>query len=208
MRSVERSDGSRRPFDSLAILFHWTTVILLAVLGLSGIAAASGGVLVTILIPVHRSAGVVVWCTTVLRFLWRASLARFPAFPRAMPNYQRWLVSKSEQLLYLLLFVQPLSGLLMTLALGRSFVVFEKTVPALFPPNIDLYVQLVNVHFFGAIALFSLAGGHAGMALIHHYVLRDDVLATMAPWVGQPGAKINMAASRSETATRQTIAHG
>ena len=41
------------------------------------------------------------------------------------------------------------------------------------------------VHSTGAWVLAALALGHAGAALFHHFVLRDDVLACMAPVVAK-----------------------
>lgn len=180
MRNATRDDGARGRFDSLTIGLHWLTVLLTVFLGATGVAIANGALA---LLYLHRSAGAAVLIITAVRFLWRRTLARFPAFPDRMPRLQRWLIAKSEQLIYAILLIQPLTGLAATLTLGRGFQVLWSTVPPLFQLDPEAHELFARLHAFGALGLFILAFGHAAMGLLHHYVWRDDVLATMAPWV-------------------------
>ena len=185
MQASQRDDGARAPFDVLTILLHWLTVLFVAVLAITGLTLRylPAPQLTPLLLDVHRSSGAIVWVFTVVRLMWRQSFARFPPFPPRMPRFQQWLARRSEHLLYALLLVQPLTGLTMTLLLGRPFVLFVWTVPALVPRHIDLWLTALSVHRVGAYALFTLVLGHAAAALVHHYVLRDDVLEMMAPWI-------------------------
>jgi cytochrome b561 len=48
-------------------------------------------------------------------------------------------------------------------------------------PEKALWFTLLWAHQLGAWALGALVIGHAGAALFHHFVLRDDVLQCMAP---------------------------
>ena len=185
MRTLRSADGSRASFDLPTIMLHWLTVTLIAFQAASGLTLefAEGTVPVQPLLDLHRSAGTVVWAVAMTRIVWRGSFAKFPPFPEWMSNAQKWIATKTEYLLYGLLFLQPLTGLATTLMLGKPFHLFFWTVPALVHRNLDVWESLLAVHRVGAYCLFAVVGGHAGMALFHHYVFRDEVLERMAPWV-------------------------
>lgn len=133
------------------------------------------------LLMLHRSAGVLVWSVTIVRFLWRASFARFPPFPENLPRPMEWAAKASEYALYALLVFQPLTGLAHSLLRGRPIDLLGATIPALLPRLLDLSGQFHELHKWGAWALAVTAGLHGGAALFHHMVLKDDVLESMLP---------------------------
>jgi len=106
-----------------------------------------------------------------------------------MPRFQQWLARRSEHLLYALLLLQPITGLATSILLGRSFPLLGWSVPLLVPRNIEAWQILLSVHRVGAYALFAVAGGHTVAAFTHHYLLRDDVLEMMAPWLRRPSGR-------------------
>ncbi|SRR5258706_10268762 len=178
-----RGDHERTPFDFLTIAFHWLTAGLISFQAMSGLLLQCFEGKLPQILDFHRSAGTAVWCIALMRLVWRATFAKFPQFPDSMSNIQRWLVSRSEQLLYALLLIQPVTGLVMTLLLGEPFQLFVWTVPALVSRNLHLWATALTVHRVGAYCLFAMVGAHAARALAHHYLLRDDVLEMMAPWM-------------------------
>lgn len=185
MRTLRNADGSRAPFDLVTITLHWLTVTLIAFQAGSGLTLefAEGTVPTQPLLDFHRSAGTVVWCVALTRIIWRGTFAKFPPFPEWMSNAQKWIATKIEYVLYALLLAQPLTGLATTFLLGKPFHLFFWTVPPLIHRNLDLWESLLFVHRVGAFCLFAVIGGHASMALLHHYVFRDEVLERMAPWM-------------------------
>jgi cytochrome b561 len=138
-----------------------------------------------LLLDLHRSVGTMVLSVALARIAWRATFAKFPAFPVWMSSTQKWIATKTEHILYALLLLQPLTGLTTTLLLGKPFHLLFWTVPALLPRNLDLWQSLLALHRVGAYCLFAVIGGHAGMALLHHWGFRDEVLERMAPWLGR-----------------------
>jgi hypothetical protein len=64
---------------------------------------------------------------------------------------------------------------------GRSFTLFIWEMPALFEANPAIRSVFVEAHEFGAKALLTLIGLHAGAALFRRLVLRDGVLQRMLP---------------------------
>ena len=180
-----RIDGSRNQFDYVTITLHWLTATLITFQAATGLTLefARDSVPALHLLDFHRSAGMMVCFFALTRIVWRGTFAKFPPFPEWMSNTQKWIATKIEYVLYGLLLVQPLTGLATTLLLGEPFHLFFWTVPPLVHRNLDLWESLVALHRVGATCLFAVIGGHAAMALLHHYVFRDEVLERMAPWV-------------------------
>jgi superoxide oxidase len=180
----------RPPFDSVTIGLHWiTTFLVLALFAtawLHAVAEEQKSDLTPLLLQIHRSVGVVVWTVTALRLAWRLTWARLPPFPAQMSATHRTVVKLSEYGLYALLLVQPATGLLATLFGGRSFVLLAWQVPPLLPHDQAIRAAFHSFHELGAWTLAIVVAGHAGAALFHHFALRDDVLACMAPGVAAP----------------------
>lgn len=178
-------DGSRARFDFVTITLHWLTATLITFQAATGLALefAGNSVPALVLLDFHRSAGTMIWFIALMRIVWRGTRAKFPPFPDWMSDVQKWVATKIEYVLYGLLLLQPLTGITTTLLLGEPFHLFFWTVPALVRRNLDLWEFMLAVHRTGAWCLFAVIGGHAGMALLHHYVFRDEVLERMAPWV-------------------------
>jgi cytochrome b561 len=128
------------------------------------------------LLAFHRSLGVMIWTTTVLRILWRITGARSPEFPTSMTPMHQLGARLSEYALYAVLLIQPATGLAQTILRGHPFKLFVWSIPSLATRNLALTGLFSKIHEIGA-----LAGLHAAAALVHHFILRDDVLQTMAP---------------------------
>jgi cytochrome b561 len=177
----------RPPFDNVTMALHWSTVLLVlaqfVTAWLHGLAEARQSDFTEILIWMHRSLGATVWMLSMGRLAWRVSAARLPPFPEMMTRLHRAVVKSSEWALYALLLGQPVTGMLTTLFAGRPFELFLWE----FSPPLSRNEPLANVfhavHGLGGWALAVVALGHAAAALFHHFVLRDDVLACMAPVV-------------------------
>ncbi len=76
---------------------------------------------------IHRSLGVTVWMTAVLRLVWCKTNAKLPPFPDDMTQLHRTLVQVSEYCLYVLLVLQPTVGFGAMLTRGHSFTLFWGT---------------------------------------------------------------------------------
>jgi cytochrome b561 len=177
--SVEK----RTSFDAVTLTLHWATVVLVLGLFTTAIwhAQSHDDVLKVLLLRIHRSLGVTVWMTTVLRLVWRKTNAKLPPFPDDMTQLHRALVQISEYCLYTLLVIQPTVGFGAVLTRGRSFTLFWGHVPPLIPHYPTVEAVLFSLHRAGAWALGLLIAAHAANALVHHFIIRDNTLARMAP---------------------------
>jgi cytochrome b561 len=176
--------ANRASFDGVTIALHWTTVVLVLALLTTAWLHAQSHDDAALLLRIHRSLGVTVWMTTAFRLIWRMTNAKLPPFPDDMPRKHRVLVQISEYCLYALLLIQPITGLSETITCGRSFVLFWWHIPPLMHHYPTLQAALFLVHRIGAETLGVLITGHAVTALIHYFVLRDNMLQRMAPVIG------------------------
>lgn len=185
VRVVEKAAhaSARPPFDTVTITLHWLTAVVVLTLVGSGLLYGLvedrpwGGELLAF----HRSLGVVIWTITMLRILWRITGARSPEFPTSMTPMHQLGARLSEYALYALLLIQPATGVAQTILRGHPFKLFVWSIPSFAARNLALTGLFSKIHEIGAWFLVALAGLHAAAALVHHFILRDDVLQTMAP---------------------------
>lgn len=133
------------------------------------------------LISYHKWAGVTIFAVLLFRLFWRLT-HRPPALPAAMPVWQKQLARATHDALYLLMFVIPLSGWLMSSAKGIPTVWFGLVpLPDLLEKNTELGDLLKQIHLLLNLALVGTVIAHAGAALKHHFIDRDDILTRMLP---------------------------
>jgi cytochrome b561 len=172
-------------FDQISIALHWLTVLLIIVQFTSAWlreAVEHDTSLAAAILASHQTTGVLTWIVVLVRLVWRHKFAYLPPFPKSMSQLQQWIAKANEYGLYALLLVQPITGLGSALFRGHPFELFIWEVPTPFAHNVIIRSIFVEVHEFGAKALVTLIGLHAGAALFHHLVLRDGVLQRMLPW--------------------------
>ena len=174
--------NSTARYGALAQSFHWIIVALIITQYVLAWQAdhATGLHKISPLIR-HKSIGMTVFALAVLRLLWRWSNPT-PALPAHMPRWERWAAHASHFLLYAFLFLQPISGLLMSQARNYQVSWFGLfTFPALIAPNKWAYDFLVSFHGLLATVLFCVALLHIAAAFKHHLFDKDDVLRRMLP---------------------------
>jgi cytochrome b561 len=169
-------------YTGAAIALHWLTAILVVANLLLGISMVG--------LPIsprklhwylwHKSIGITIFALTSGRLAWRA-LHRPPP-PVAMPSWQRRAAAVSHALLYVLLFVTPISGWIYSSATGVQAVYLAMfPLPNLVPKDKALADTLRLVHIGLNSLLFTVVCIHVAAALKHHFVDRDTVLARMLP---------------------------
>ncbi len=135
----------------------------------------------------HKWVGMTILALLLLRLLWRVT-HRPPALPDSIPLWQQQVAHVTHWLLYLLLFIVPLSGWLMSSAKGFPVVYLGIwQLPDLVGKDKALGHTLENVHAVLANGLLVLVILHVAAALKHHFIDRDDVLARMVPHLRRKG---------------------
>jgi superoxide oxidase len=176
-------EPARPPFDTVTITLHWITLLL--VLAMMGTGLLYGRMedqsWAPSLLWAHRSLGVIIWMSTVVRLSWRLKGVRLPGFPTSLTRLNRFAARSSEYGLYVLLLTQPVTGLAQTVSRGAPFELLAWTVPSVVSKHFGYVVLFYAIHKLGAWCLIGLVSLHASAALFHHFIRRDDVLQTMAP---------------------------
>lgn len=133
----------------------------------------------------HKWVGVTIFLLALARLLWRATHPA-PPMPKSVPRWQQALAGATHILLYLLMVAIPLSGWLMSSALGFQTVYLGVLpLPDLLEKDKLLGEQLKFLHMFLNYTLAALVLMHIGAALKHHLIDRDDILTRMLPRIGR-----------------------
>ena len=133
------------------------------------------------LFNLHKSLGIVVLALVVIRLIYRLT-HKPPALPSSVPRPQRLAAEAVHICLYAILVAMPIIGWVGTNAYGEPMNVFwSVTLPAVADKNKELSDILWATHNVLGLALGALITLHAGAALAHRFVLRDEVLNRMWP---------------------------
>jgi cytochrome b561 len=170
-------------YNAVARALHWLTVaLLLAIIPLGLVMGGlPRGLLQDTFFVTHESLGLSVLGLSALRLLWRLA-GPAPPPSTALGPLERRASGGVHALLYLLLFLMPVTGYLFVSFSGielRYFGLIE--VPSLVAkakPRADL---ALSIHASLQWAIYALAALHIGAALYHYFRRRDNVLQRMLP---------------------------
>lgn len=161
--------------------FHWLLFLMLTFMIAAGnfLASMPKGPEKLQAAGMHKSFGLVVLALILLRLVWRL-VNGTPKDPEGTPAVQNLMAHAMHWALYVLMFAQPLAGILMSQAAGYPvsfFGLFE--LPVLLDKDPSLAQFFRSAHGTVWILLVLAVIGHAGAALYHHFVVKDDVLKRM-----------------------------
>lgn len=165
-----------------AIWLHWSIAALVLVnltLGLFHESLLDG---MTWVIPIHKAIGITVLALTLARIAWRI-MHRPPPLPVGMPSWERGAAKIVHWSFYLLLLALPISGWMLSSNPARLkpmswFGLFPIPPLPISSGAARLGHEAHGVLGYVAAALVVI---HIAAALRHHFILRDSVLARMAP---------------------------
>jgi cytochrome b561 len=127
----------------------------------------------------HKWIGVTVAALLLLRIAWRAAHAP-PSLPPAVPAWEVAVAHAGHLLLYLLMAAVPVSGWLMSSALGVSTVFLGHwPLPDLLGRDEALGDLLLAVHRILNYALLAAVVLHVAASLKHQFIDHDGVLGRM-----------------------------
>ena len=168
-------------WGSVSIGLHWITALLIIGLSIVGLLMTElpNSPLKMQVYALHKSFGLTVLALTVLRLAWRFIAGTPTDLPG--PRLQTLAAKAVHGLMYFLLLAMPLSGWLFNSAAGFPLRWFNLVqLPKLFTGYNPALKHLAHeLHETGFYVLAALLLVHAGAALFHHYVLKDDTLKRM-----------------------------
>lgn len=161
--------------------FHWLLFLMLTFSIVAGnfLASMPKGTEKLQAAGMHKSFGAILLMLILFRLVWRL-INVVPKEPEGTTAMEALLANAMHWGLYLLMFAQPLSGIIMTQAAGypvNFFGLFE--FPVFLDKDPSLAKLALGVHGTVWILLVLAVIGHVGAALHHHFIKKDDVLKQM-----------------------------
>lgn len=176
--------NSQDRYGYLAIAFHWLTFLLMAAAFLTAeleeLVSKESGWRERVE-ELHGSIGLLVLLMAVPRLLLHFADRRPPISP-PVPEIQDRMAIMAHWALYALLFLLPATGIFLVNSEGDIVTFFGSPLPRLLPRSETLEDVFEEVHEFLANGAYAVIALHAGAALFHHYVQRDNTLRRMVPW--------------------------
>ncbi len=168
-------------YGVVAKSFHWLLFLMLTFSIVAGnfLASMPKGAEKLQAAGMHKSFGVVLLTLIMLRLVWRL-INETPRLPDETTAGEAFMAKAMHRGLYVLMFAQPLSGIMMSQAAGfpvSFFGFFE--LPVFLDKNPELAKTFLTIHGTVWILLVIAVIGHAGAALHHHFIRKDNVLKQM-----------------------------
>ena len=174
-------------YGTVSRLFHWVTVVLVAVMipvGIVMIQDVPRSVQDPLFI-LHKGLGPFVLLVVVLRLLWRLWHPA-PALPASVPALQQKVARLVHVALYFFLILQGVSGYVRVTTGGFPIETLQRLgIPPLFPKSEAVTQVAEQIHVVSAVALIVLIGMHVAAAAYHGIVRRDGVFSMMWPPVAK-----------------------
>ena len=173
-------------YGTIAILLHWSMAFLvigLAALGLYMVTLPDIGFNTrkVMLVLYHKEFGLLVLVLLVTRLAWRVTHI-LPRLVEHLPDWQKIAARFVHLCFYALLFALPLTGWLMSSAAGIPVSFFGWfMLPDFVHREDELFRLYIAVHKWLSYVLILFILVHAGAALRHHFVFKDDTLRRMLP---------------------------
>jgi superoxide oxidase len=163
-------------YSTLIILLHWCTALLVVVAYIFSEDAEHFGNNPPAL---HFTLGLSVLVLTVARWATRRAAATPPAQSAVW-----WVPARVVHAsLYLLLLAVPLSGWYIVSRMGLPVFVLGARLPSIATPAPDHASGMVGIlHQLAGYLLLFIAALHAGAALWHQFIIKDNLLRRMRPF--------------------------
>ena len=127
----------------------------------------------------HKSLGILALALALFKIGWQWHT---PA-PGPVAGLKTWEKTGAKLMHYVLwgmMLLIPVTGYLISTSAGKPIQLFNWfAIPAIVDVDEELRELAIDVHFYLAYATLFLAAGHAGAALKHHFINRDDTLKRM-----------------------------
>jgi cytochrome b561 len=169
-------------WGSVQIALHWTIAALVLLVQVpAGITMVwvDPGPVQNICYNIHKTNGIVIFLLALVRLGWRWAHP-VPLLPADMPEWQAKLARTTHALLYLVLFLMPITGFLYTAMGGFPVPFFMLYDLARFVPENKPVAEVFKyAHLTLQFVLYLTVLLHVAGALYHHNVRRDGVLRRM-----------------------------
>lgn len=168
-------------YGVIAKIFHWLLFIMLSFMIIAGniMSNMPKGAEKFEMAGMHKSFGALVLTLIMLRFIWKL-INKTPKPPEGTEKTQAQAANLMHWWLYVLMFAQPISGIVMSQAAGYPvsfFGLFD--FPQLLAKSGELAQLAHSAHGIIWIVLLVSVAGHAAVAIHHQFIKKDGTLKRM-----------------------------
>jgi cytochrome b561 len=168
-------------------LLHWLVVVAVIaqlVLGFSYADLPSESALWQELFPIHTTLGLSIGLVMLFRLGWRL-LNPVPLLPDTLKPWEKTLARTTHWLFYLLLIGLPIGGYILVSTHGQPVPFFGWSLPPVMAVagNEQLRATIWTMHAAGGVLVALLMLLHVVGALRHEWLLKDNVLRRMTPFL-------------------------
>ena len=175
---------SQEKYSNFAIFMHWLMVISIFTmfgLGWYMVDLPKGSSERTWFFALHKSIGLTNAMLVLIRLCWRL-VHKSPELPGYIPQWKRTLANLNHNALYVVMFVQPVSGYI-----SSSFSGYKTKFWGIPLPHWGWKDQMLNelftdIHVASSVVLLCLIVLHILGALSHLFEPRDKILRRMLPF--------------------------
>jgi cytochrome b561 len=178
--------NTEQRYGAVAVGLHWlmaAVLVALLALGLYMVRLPDVGfdTRKIVLILCHKELGLVALMLAALRLAWRVGSA-LPSLAGTLPDWQHVIARFVHLCFYGLMFALPVTGWLMSSAAGIPVSLLGLfDLPDLVPYSEHWFQVLIDIHQWLGYALIVCIVAHAGAALRHHFLFKDETLKKMWP---------------------------
>jgi cytochrome b561 len=172
--------NTNQKYGAIHMLLHWVMAFLIISLLCVGLYMKSVPYNANLYF-FHKSFGVLIFILGVFRIIWKL-INKKPEFDPKISSKIRILSQLGTLGLYGLIISMPVTGILMSAFAGYTipyFGIFE--IAPFVVKNIQYAVFFKEVHEVLATIFMILILIHAIMAIVHHFIFKDNTLRKMLP---------------------------
>lgn len=174
---------NEQKYNTVAIILHWVMVILIITLFALGWYMEDlpkGSQERSWFFALHKSIGLTTALLALFRLIWRC-LHKPPPLPKYISVFKQRIASLTHTLLYVAIFVQPVSGYISSSFSGYKTKFWGLPLPHWGWKAPDLNALFANIHVISSIVLLILILLHLFGVIVHIYQGEKDIVRRMMP---------------------------
>lgn len=174
--------NTKETYGAISKTIHWITAILVIGMLVGGFFMDGfDKTLKPTIYMLHKSFGLLILALVICRLIWNVSTG-MPGYEESLSRVEQKISTAGHHLLYLLLFIMPLTGLFMSVASKRYPSFFEIFTIGALPgiPQTKAFAALMNSsHEVIAWIFIAFVALHIAAACKHHFILKNGVMNRM-----------------------------
>jgi cytochrome b561 len=168
-------------YNTTAIIIHWIMAIL--ILGMIGlgfymVGLEKGSAERSYFFAMHKSIGLTLALLVVIRLIWKLR-STTPPLPDYIDPIKRKMATATHHLLYLLMFIQPVSGYISSSFSGYKTKFWGIPLPHWGWKNKELNELFTEIHEISAFCLITLLILHIAGVIYHLHRKETDLIKRM-----------------------------